>query len=447
MTMAQNGHIDMPVLSMSDEDFEQWRHVQDDVADRVAAILMESPLAHIVYPVLGKIGMNDAEITEDLFDVEPEELERDPEYRRLANVMREYYADTSLFPKTPEEIATIKRGCEVFDLHVGDGLFILTLRSLLKQYAASRATNVLTSTRLIVDYPHRRIVETLQFVADVMDEDGMDEGGYTMRSIQNLRLVHAMVRYRIRRKQNNPSVRDRSIALEWDDSWGAPINQQDMIFAIHTFSVEVIDGLLAHGTKLTKQMIDDYYFTWHLYGRALGVVDELNPKTYEEGKAVQERIYSKEFKPNKNALELTPPLIDFSQRLLPFSPSKTHIYAMIKKFNDKKDYKPIFEDILGLPISKAHLGWLGFYFVLDEITHFMRWVGTLFTPKNKEAEHEHRLAHRNKNMMQALVNIEKTWSGKHFRIADGFGDSASKIDAKRIKTQPTFMERLAHFVS
>ena len=435
------GSSPRPVLSMSDEEFEAWRHVQDDAADRVAAVLMESHLAHTVYPALGRIGQNHADVTVHAFGATAEDIENDAEYHRLTEVMRAYYADTSLFPTSDSDLAAIRRGCTFFDLHAGDCLFSLTLRSLLKQYSAARATNVLTATRLIVDYPHRRIIETLQFVADVMDADGMEPHRYAKRSIQNLRLVHALIRYRINRRKRDPEHNDSSIALVWDDSWGAPINQQDMIFAIHTFSVEVIDGLLAHGTKLSQQMIDDYYYTWHLYGRALGVHDAINPTTYDEGKAVQERIYRNEFKPNPNALVLTPPLITFAQQLLPFSPSKTHIYAMIKKFNDKKDYKPVFKDILGIDLKGAHVGWLGLYFAIEEMLHFVRRIGFLLTPRKDKKTYLHRLAHRNMSMITSLISIEKTWSGKHFRIVDGFGESASKIDAKKIGTQPTFFNR------
>jgi len=270
----------------------------------------------------------------------------------------------------------------------------------------------------------------------------MEPGGYTIRAIQNLRLVHAMVRYRINRKKANPDYPDNSIAFPWNDEWGAPINQQDMLFAIHTFSVEVLDGLKTHGVRLHPRRIDDYYRTWHLFGKALGLHDDLNPETYEEGRLVQERIYEKEFKKNDNGLQLTPPLIKFAQQFLPFSPSDTHIYAMVKAYNDKKDFEPVFQEILGLPLNKAHIGWLALYFVLDELMHILTSAKYIFTPPSKRPEYVHRVAHHNQRMIQALVNINKTWTGRHFRIADGFGEAASEIDAMKVDTQPSFIERL-----
>ncbi|MBC8124643.1 MAG: DUF2236 domain-containing protein, partial [Candidatus Kapabacteria bacterium] len=241
--------------NISDDELEAWRNVQDEPADMVAAALLDSPYAHVIYPVLGQITKNSDEATIELFNRARPESANDPEYERLAKILSDYFSDTHLFPQTDEERDAVLRGCEFFDLHVTDGLMALTFRSLIKQYAAARATYVLTSTRLLVDYPHRRMIETLQFVADVMDVNGMQPDGCGIRAIQKLRLIHAMIRHRINRSRNNPMQGDSAVQFAWDDSWGHPINQEDMIFAVHTFSVEVIDGLLAFGIKIPKQTI------------------------------------------------------------------------------------------------------------------------------------------------------------------------------------------------
>jgi len=426
---------------MSDEEFESWRFVQDEEADNVAAALLDSPYAREVYTALGHIAKNNDPVSFEIFRATNPKLESNEEYERVVGILANYFNDMHRMPQTDEERATIARGCAFFDLHVGDCLFALTLRSLIKQYAAARATHVLTSTRLLVDYPHRRMIETLQFVADVMEVNGFEPDGNAMRSIQKLRLVHAMIRHRINRRVYNPTSSDPTEHVKWDETWGRPINQQDMIFAIHTFSTEVIDGLLAAGIRIPQNTIEDYYMTWHLYGRALGLKAELNPTTYAEGKKVQDRIYAREFIPNENALQLTPPLIDFAQTLLPFSPSKTHIYAMAKRFNDPADYKPVFEKILNIPVTKAHLGWMWLYFAGEHMLHWMHVIREMFTSKKGEKQHLHFLAMRNRWMIQAVVNIDKTWTSKHFRIADGFGESAAKKDAPLIASEPNIVSR------
>lgn len=429
--------------TMTDEELESWRYVQDDYADSVAATLLESRYAKDIYPSMAHIVNNTHQISADVFRNGTPEAEFNEEHERLVQVLTDYFNDQHLFPQSQEEYEIIHRGCEFFDLHVGDCLFALTLRSLLKQYSAFKATNVLVATKLLVDYPHRRIVETLQFVADVMEDNGFQPEGNAIRSIQKLRLVHAMIRHRINKKKSNPDYQDSAITMMWDDAWGLPINQQDMIFAVHTFSIEVIDGLLANGVKVPQQDIDDYYMTWHLYGRALGVNPDLNPTSYAEGKKLQSRIYKSQFIPNQNALALTTPLIDFSRTFLPFSPGVTHIYAMIKRYNDPVDYKPVFEDILKLPIGNAHLGWMIWFFILEHALEAIDAIRRLFVSSNgEEKQYSHRVANRNQRMIQALVDMNKTWTSRHFRIADGFGDSASKVDARNIQTEPTFFQRL-----
>lgn len=435
------------VSTISDAELEAWRQVQDPEADRVAEALLESPFGHTVYTVLGQIMKNSDEVSVERFNRVHPESANDPEYERLSGILSDYFNDMHRMPQTDEDRDTIRRGCEFFDLHVTDGLMALTFRSLIKQYAAARATNVLTSTRLLVEYPHRRMIETLQFVADVMDPNGFTPDGYAMRSIQKLRLIHAMIRHRINRSRTNPMQGDSAVQFPWDDSWGHPINQEDMIFAVHTFSVEVIDGMLAFGIDMSPQQIEDYYYTWHLYGRALGVKDELNPKTYAEGRALQKRIYANEFKPNPNALQLTPPLIEFAKKLLPFSPSETHVYALAKRYNDPEDYVPVFEKILNIPITKAHIGWLWWYFVLDYALMAYEWIKRkFFMAGMSEEQRVHYLAIRNEKAIQAIVDLEKTWTGKHFRIADGFGSSSAKMDAKEIPSQPSIWKRLTDMV-
>ena len=433
--------------SMSDEEFESWRYVQDDEADAVAGALLDSPYAHDVYKAIGNIAKNNDEVTFEIFRVANPQLESNEEYDKVVKILQDYFNDMHRMPQNDAERATIRRGCEFFDLHVGDCLFALTLRSLLKQYAAARATNVLTQTKLLIEYPHRRMIETLQFVADVMEPNGFEPTGNGVRSIQKLRLVHAMIRHRINRRKYDPTSPDPTMHALWDESWGKPINQQDMIFAVHTFGQEVIDGLIAAGIKMSQQNIDDFYMTWHYYGRALGVKDELNPTSYVEGKKLQDRIYAKEFKANPNALVLTPPLIAFSRTLLPFAPSETHIYAMTKRFNDPKDYKPIFEEILMIPLSKAHLGWMWIYFAGEHILHFFGVVRRMFSSKDDNDRRDHYLAMRNQRLIQTVVNIDKTWSSKHFRIADGFGESASKTDKKEIGSEPNILQRLWRMIT
>src|SRR5690606_6619614 len=159
-----------------------------------------------------------------------------------------YFERFDEFKLTPEELQYLEKGAQFFEKHGPWITFALGVRSLLKQYAHTNAIEVLRLTTLLVQHVNRRSMETMQFVLHVMEVgwDMKDEHGHDklnldhpgILSIKKLRLVHAMVRYRILHRMYDTSLG------EYDDSiLGHPINQEDMVFAIHTFSLEVIEGL------------------------------------------------------------------------------------------------------------------------------------------------------------------------------------------------------------
>ena len=286
------------------------------------------------------------------------------------------------------------------------------------------------STRMLTQYPHRRILETMQFVLDVMDPSGFEPQFYAKRSIQKLRLVHAMIRARINTQYENvePDF------VPWDESvWGKPINQQDMIFAVHTFSIEVIDGLKAAGYDLDGTYYREYYMTWHYIGKALGVRDEINPKTYEEGKALQQYIYNKQFTDQPtNGPALAEPLLGFLDDLVPIAGDRD-ILAMIKLFNDPQDYKPIFKNILSIDLDDANEA---FYKLMKGgIQAVTRKVEKEYNEKlpGEQQDFLEMLGYRNMKLLGEVVRVSSTWKDGHFRISDGFGDLMGKTDEKKVE--------------
>ncbi len=453
-------------------DFDTWfasyRYKQDDYADDVAIEIVKSPHYAEVFAEWAKIQNNNDKVNFQIPKAAGSGYSpcllclSDEKHNLLNEKLNTYFRSTAVADFMNKHIETVKRGCEFFNIYNASATLALVTRSLLKQYAAYNATNVLMFTKMIKDAPNRRILESMRFVRDVMAIDGYDPGGRGVRNIQKLRLVHAVIRARInsgkydrlqyikdisayvakvatsvnvkeaqsdatglaqiatrltnlskylndkvteienfnkaRKDKNNPrniSQRaddlQRSInyllevqkkiydeaqiieedarpyneitflidkdvdttlphlvndleryakQIEWNEQeWGLPINQQDMIFAIHTFSVEVIDGLIASGEDLKPEEIEDYYLTWHYIGHCLGVLDEINPDKYETGKKMQQLIYKKEFteyNPNGDALSL--PLLRFLKSILPFN-SGPQVRAVIANYNDKEDFQ------------------------------------------------------------------------------------------------------------
>jgi hypothetical protein len=109
----------------------------------------------------------------------------------------------------------------------------------------------------------RRVIETAQFVMDVMAPGGLirDEKqfGAGMRSAQKVRLMHATIRRFLR---HDPS---------YDPAWGVPICQEDLAGTLYTFSAVTLAGFEKLQISLTDGEKSDYIHTWNVVGHLLGV--------------------------------------------------------------------------------------------------------------------------------------------------------------------------------
>jgi hypothetical protein len=105
----------------------------------------------------------------------------------------------------------------------------------------------------------------MQFVMDVMEQNAFEPEGYGLRAIQRLRLVHALIRIRI-----DVDKLRKTPGRTWNIDWGTPINQQDMIFAVHTFSIEVLHGLLASGEKISEEGLTELLLCLAYYRKSVG---------------------------------------------------------------------------------------------------------------------------------------------------------------------------------
>ena len=81
--------------------------------------------------------------------------------------------------------------------------------------------------------------------------------------------MHAAVRWLI---QNDPRV-------EWDPAWGTPINQEDLLETLLTFTEIVFEVFDRTGIVYSEEDADAYLHTWSLIGHYLGIRDDLLPLT------------------------------------------------------------------------------------------------------------------------------------------------------------------------
>jgi hypothetical protein len=246
--------------------------------------------------------------------------------------------------------------------------------------------------------------------------------------------------------------------LPWQEkSWGKAINQQDMVFAIHTFSIEIINGLQKVGYFLELDNIrEDYYFMWHLIGRALGLKDEINCCDYKNGLEIQNYIYQTQFRiknsettPNLTSVVLAEPLIRFIIDFIPFTNKREDAIAIIRYYNDEEDYEPVFTKILGIEtdpriITQGKLSdknekisfeyfLSGLFTLFDSIIIRMYNISSFFKKKSKKDDIDFykRVGSRNLAIFYKLERMSKTWKGSSFSLGDGSGSKQGKLDKSK----------------
>ena len=170
-----------------------------------------------------------------------------PVPEKLPVEIREYLAATPAACPEWADTAKIKRGQQLFETW---GLLIilcLFCASLPSAYAAAKGVKVLYSTAQLETDTRRRMMETGQFLMDVLAVGSFETTGKGFRTIAHVRLMHAAVRKMIKgRKVQHPGL--------WDPNWGIPINQEDLAGTMLSFSYVPVEPLRRLGVRCPTRM-------------------------------------------------------------------------------------------------------------------------------------------------------------------------------------------------
>lgn len=152
----------------------------------------------------------------------------------------------------------------------------------------------------------RRIVETTQFLLDVMAPDALAPGGNGIATTLKVRMVHASIRYFILAEG------------EWNAAkLGMPLNQEDLAFTLMTFSVSMVEAMEQLGRPLSPADAEDYFYSWKFIGHILGIDADLIPDSVAEGRALLDRVLERQQGTSLGGRALTSALIEFGDLLLP----------------------------------------------------------------------------------------------------------------------------------
>jgi hypothetical protein len=190
--------------------------------------------------------------------------------------------------------------------HVFTALYAAALPS---AYACWRGVQVLGLTARLETDTKRRLNETAQFHLDVMEPGGLECGARGFSDVRHVRLMHAAVRWLI--------CNDDRAKAEWDEAWGTPINQEDLLETLLTFTEVVFEVFDRTGVDYTEEQADNYLRTWSLIGYHLGVRPDLLPLNRAQTRELMPRVRRRQFGPSDAGKALTAALLDQGRRLCP----------------------------------------------------------------------------------------------------------------------------------
>lgn len=274
----------------SDAFLDGLREEGDPTADAVVsgyfADLASRPPAELVRRLAGSGG---ARMTEDA----------DPVVAGFLAVPVEFpdWADRDLIAAGQERFAR-------WGSHVFTALYAGALPS---AYACWRGVEVLGLTARLVTDAKRRLNETAQFHLDVMEPGGLDHGGRGVDDIRHVRLMHAAVR---RLVLDDP----RS---GWDRDNGLPINQEDLLETLLTFTEVVFEVFDRTGVDYSPYDAEAYLHVWSVIGHLLGVRPDLLPLTRPDASALMAIVRRRQFGSSEAGRTLTAALLDQGARLAP----------------------------------------------------------------------------------------------------------------------------------
>ena len=229
------------------------------------------------------------------------------EQHEVADPALKSFLEKGPVPPAWVDPALVSAGQECFarwGSHVFTALYAAALPS---AYACWRGVQVLGLTARLETDATRRLNETAQFHLDVMERGGLESGGRGYSDIRHVRLMHAAVRWLI---QNDPRA-------EWNPAWGTPINQEDLLETLLTFTEIVFEVFDRTGIVYSEDDANAYLHAWSLIGHYLGVRPDFLPLTRAQTSVLMPIVRRRQFGPSESGSALMAALLEQGTRLAP----------------------------------------------------------------------------------------------------------------------------------
>jgi hypothetical protein len=225
------------------------------------------------------------------------EIARDIKDEALDGKLREFLCAGGEIDETIRtNLDHIKRAQNFFD---SNGVTIITTlfhASLPEAYLGRRGVQVLDATGELFLNWTRRVQETGQFLVNVMsptpdlwrdEKTSLTSGEFGARAARRVRLTHAAIRWMLDAPVDvdYPSIplvnvpdltewKARLINAGLEDSTGdRPLNQQDLVATLGTFTTVVLKALERLGVPYDEEDRAAIHFLWNVVGWHLGIGD------------------------------------------------------------------------------------------------------------------------------------------------------------------------------
>lgn len=308
-------------------DLEALREVMDQPADDAVSAIYESESMDYLRKTLEKMAKNDAFV--------PHEFPTPIHDLVIAEQQIEF---------SEKDIEHFEHAHEIWKRDGMKFVFILFFRALPYTYMAEKPAHVLNTTKLLETHTQRRIFETAQFVFDVMDEGWWTPEKSGILTALKVRIMHAAMRHVILARSNTDN--------KWNNDWGKPISQEDLVATNQVFSLEFFKGMKMLGMDLSADEQESWFHTWKTIGKIMGVEERLISANVKEAWTLQQEIYAHLFKDETHAgIPLAKALVETLNHF--HLPLKLCLLIMKRMLADEQ-FPDCFERMLGPSYEKEH---------------------------------------------------------------------------------------------
>lgn len=223
----------------------------------------------------------------------------------LPQEVYDFFEESSQLPSWANP-SLMREGAVFFSFHSQDIMSLLGFYALPYCYASAKGAQVLHQSQRMGYDTMKRLTETGNFVFEVLAQDAFAPSGQGLRSIQQVRLLHASIRYHIMERGN------------WDKAqYGLPINQEDMAGTNIAFSLIILRGLRKLGHVIPAAAAHAYLHLWAVIGHLLGIDEGLFPQDAKEAYWFEKQTATRHFEPSEEGRELMRALMDSFKEVLP----------------------------------------------------------------------------------------------------------------------------------